>query len=50
MYRENFNRVDEFTAPCFAATGALRDAGCIRVLPMTQRACWQITFGMKENN
>jgi hypothetical protein len=44
-YRENFSRIGEF-----AATGALRVAGGMRVLPMTQHASWQITFGMKENN
>jgi hypothetical protein len=33
-----FKRIDEFTALRFAATGAPRTAGRVRVLPMTQHA------------
>lgn len=37
-YGEHFNRVNEFKAPRFAATGAPRAAGRMRVSPMTQHA------------
>jgi hypothetical protein len=38
LYRETFKQIDEFTAPRFAVTNALRAAGRIQVLLMTQHA------------
>jgi hypothetical protein len=49
-YRENFNQVNKFMAPLFAATSALRAAEHVQIFPMTKHAWWQLTFGMKENN
>jgi hypothetical protein len=36
--KENFNQIDKFMAPSFAATGVWHVAGFMRVLPMTQHA------------
>lgn len=46
-YREILSYVDRFTALRFTEIGAPPAAGRMRILPMTQYACWPVTFGVK---
>jgi hypothetical protein len=50
MYREVLTFVDRFTALRFTATGALPGARRIRILPMTQYACWPILSELSSYN